>query len=445
MRKLVGSALLASAVLSTAALATNGDNMIGVSPASRAMGGIGVGMPVGKTDAIFRNPAWMSSQKGFNVSFGGILFMPNVKSKANGLFNGAPGVPSGGFTYDETSDANKFTIPEIAIVNKINDQLTFGIGAFGVSGMGVDYRKAGVQGAYTDFTQTINLGGQPVPGTAIMPAKVQPINYTNFQFMKIIPAISYKVMPGLSIGGALDLAWGSLDMGQGASQSYGIGVNLGIAYDLGIITVGADYQSGISMNYKRVYNTPKYIMNNNNVVGIQYDQSAEDMKLTQPQEVGFGLGAKPIDNLKVGLDIRWINWKNAKGYKEFGWKNQTVVAIGGEYDIDKLALRAGYNYGKSPLSDYALGATSQNPVSIPSFANPFNEMQVAAFNMVGFPAIAEQHITLGAGYQFTKHFTFNISYVYSPKTKVKMTQGNNTILETTMSQQSIGVGLDWSF
>ena len=427
MRKLVGSALLASAVLSTAALATNGDNMIGVSPASRAMGGIGVGMEVGATDAVFRNPAWMSSEKGFKVSFGGILFMPDVKSKANGLFANPP-FP--GFTFDEKSDSDMFTIPEIAIVNQIDDNLTFGIGAFGVSGMGVDYRKAGVEGR-------TGTPGNP-PTYTITNAKVQPINYTNFQFMRIIPAISYKVMPGLSVGGGLDLAWGSLDMGQGASQSYGIGVQVGVAYDLGMLQVGASYQSEVAMTYKNVYNSPS------DQLGSR-DTTAEDMKLNQPQEFAIGLGVKPLDNLKVGLDVRWINWSGAKGYKEFGWDDQWVFAVGGEYKVDKLALRAGYNYGKSPLDDYAIGATSNNPVNIPSFDNPFNEYQVAAFNLVGFPAIAEHHITLGAGYQFTKHFTLNVSYVYSPEAKRKITFGNNTILETKMTQQSIGIGLDWDF
>jgi long-chain fatty acid transport protein len=76
MRKVI----LASAPLSAVSLsfATNGNNLIGVSPASRGMGGIGVGMPVGPTDTIFRNPAWMTYYKGFNVSFGGILFMPRL-------------------------------------------------------------------------------------------------------------------------------------------------------------------------------------------------------------------------------------------------------------------------------------------------------------------------------------------------------------------------------
>ena len=47
-------AILASALLSAVGIsfATNGDNLIGVSPASRGMGGIGVGMP-GRTHRYY--------------------------------------------------------------------------------------------------------------------------------------------------------------------------------------------------------------------------------------------------------------------------------------------------------------------------------------------------------------------------------------------------------
>lgn len=210
-------------------------------------------------------------------------------------------------------------------------------------------------------------------------------------------------------------------MGQGASQSYGISAQLGVTYDLGMIQVGANYQTPVAMTYKRVFDSPDKFGNTDGV--------PEDMKLTQHQE-------------KVGLDIRWINWSEAKGYKEFGWNGQWVFAVSREYKIDKLALRAGYNYGKSPIGDYTLGANAQNPVSIPDLANPSNEYQVMAFNLVDFPAIAEHHITLGAGYQFTKHFTLNVSYVYSPQSKKKITSGSQTILETKMSQQSICIGLE---
>jgi long-chain fatty acid transport protein len=116
MRKVI----LASALLGAVGLsfATNGDNLIGVSPASRGMGGIGVGMPVGPTDSIFRNPAWMSYYKGFNLSFGGILFMPEVKAKSNvTLWRSHAPTPA-----SATSQSKMFVVPEVGIVHQINDK-----------------------------------------------------------------------------------------------------------------------------------------------------------------------------------------------------------------------------------------------------------------------------------------------------------------------------------
>src|SRR3974390_3674589 len=64
-----------------AALATNGDNLIGVGPISRAMGGVGIAQPQDAISAVFSNPAAMcfgdfcpSSQ----VDFAGTIFMPTI-------------------------------------------------------------------------------------------------------------------------------------------------------------------------------------------------------------------------------------------------------------------------------------------------------------------------------------------------------------------------------
>lgn len=74
---------------------------------------------------------------------------------------------------------------------------------------------------------------------------------------------------------------------------------------------------------------------------------------------------------------------------------------------------------------------------------------MAWFNLIGFPAITEHHITLGAGYQFTKHFTLNVSYVHTFEKKVESTATymapNDLLAGAKNSQDSIGVGLDWSF
>ncbi len=416
MKKAIAlTALLGMAGLS---FATNGDNLIGVSPASRGMGGIGVGMPVGPTDSIFRNPAWMSQYKGFNLSFGGILFMPKVKAKTNVTPMGPANPPA-----SATSEADMFVVPEVGIVHQINDKLTFGIGAFGVSGMGVDYRNKDQRLA--------NM-------------------HTTLQFMRVIPALAYKINDAISVSGALHLAYGSLDMGAnmctqtmpptcwnaggGQSQTYGMGFQLGLAYNMGdFVYAGITYQSPVSMTYKRVFDS-------------NGDGRFEDLKLTQPQELAFGLGVKPMNNLKVGMDIRWINWKNAKGYKHFQWKDQWVIALGGEYKpTEKLALRAGYNYGKSPIRGGAKNPMNAN--SIPNFSAPFSDFYIAWFNLIGFPAITEHHITLGLGYEFTKTFGIDLAYKHAFNKKVKATDnmGIGFEVEAQNAQNAISIGLNWKF
>jgi long-chain fatty acid transport protein len=381
MRKVIlASALLGAVGLS---LATNGDNLIGVSPASRGMGGIGVGMPVGPTDTIFRNPAWMSYYKGFNVSFGGILFMPEVKAKSNIT----------GTEASATSQSKMFVVPEVGIVNQINDKLTFGIGAFGVSGMGVDYRN--------------NEGLLHIR--------------TNFQFMRVIPTLAYKVNDAISVSGAMHLAYGSLDLGAGQSQTHGIGVQLGVAYNMGdFVYAGLTYQSPVNMTYKRVNFD-------------EDDGTYKDFKLTQPQELAFGVGVKPMDNLKVGMDLRWINWKGAKGYKELQWKDQWVIALGGEFKpTQKLALRAGYNFGKSPIRG--------------GVKNTDEDFLIAVYNLIGFPAITEHHITLGLGYEFTKNFGIDLAYKHAFNKKVRATDSSGTIfVEAQNAQNAITIGLNWKF
>ncbi len=429
-------ALLIGALFSTASLtfATNGDNLIGLTPASRGMGGIGVGMPVGPVDSVFKNPAWMSAMENkFTVQFGGILFMPKVKVENVGameLTRSGPTVPINSNGKIE-SDANLFTVPEIGIVHRLSDRLVFGLGAFGVSGMGVDYRD----------------------NNAV--AKM----HTTFQFMRIIPAVTYQVNNMVTVSGAIHGAWGSLDMGAimcadtdgdtlpeadqcwnaggGQSQTLGIGFQVGASLNFGdFLYAGLTYQSPVSMKYKRVFDSDG-------------DGRFEDLKLQQPQEVALGVGAAPLNGLKIGLDVRWINWKDADGYGDFQWDDQWVFAIGAEYrPIEKLALRLGYNFGKSPIKGGEKSTAYPSAPNIPDLAAPFSDYNIAWFNLVGFPAISEQHLTVGAGYKFTNTFSIDVSYVKAFEKKVKACaqgQCNQAYVEASNAQDSISIGATWKF
>jgi len=391
--------------------------MIGVTPASRGMGGLGIGMRVGPTDAIFRNPAWMSEEEGFNLTFGGIVFMPDVKGRIS-----MP-APTGDSGYI-TSDADFFTIPEVAIVDKLNDRVHLGIGAFGVSGMGVDYRN--------------------------LDARLSNM-HTNLQFMRVIPAISMKMDDRWTIGAGIDMCWGSLDLGAamptapgstttynasgGQNQDWGTGAHIGISYKTkeNPWSFGITYQSSVSMKYNRVFDS-------NN------DGTFESLKLEQPMEYGFGLGKILNNKVKIGFDYRFINWSNADGYKQFKWKDQNVYALGIEYKAEKkMTWRAGYNYAKSPIANKSsLSTTNKN--TIPNFTSPFSDFNVEWFNLIGFPAIVERHASLGFTYQANEHFSIDFSYTHAFEGEATATAGGGTMLASGKnSQDIIGIGLGWHF
>ena len=399
--------LLIGAVLSTTALtfATNGVNLIGFSPASRAMGGLSVGTPVNPVESIIRNPASMGNFEGkFFTEFGGTLFLPSVKSRAD-----VPGGPS------ETSKADRFLIPEFGIVHNITESLTFGLGAFGVSGLGVDYREP--PNSSTPFA-----------------------GMSYFQLMKLVPAISYRVNEMISIGAGLHTSIGLLDLGKGSSQSLGFGVQVGAFLNMGdFIFGGISYQSPVAMTYKRVFDSDS-------------DGNNEDLKLTQPQEAALGIGASPLDGLTVGLDLRWINWKGAQGYKDFKWNDQIVFAVGLEYmPTESISLRLGYNQGDSPIKSVSGACTNPStcPNKIPDLNATFPDYSVYAMNLIYFPAIAKQHITVGVGFQPSERVGIDLSYVRALDSEVKLTPDSisptTAPLATKMSQNSLSFAVNWKF
>jgi long-chain fatty acid transport protein len=79
------------------------------------------------------------------------------------------------------------------------------------------------------------------------------------------------------------------------------------------------------------------------------------------------------------------------------WKNQTALQVGLAYKTNEaLTLRAGANISKNPIPDAYMNAL--------------------------FPAIVENHYTVGAGYAFTNQSSMDISFAYAPE--VEATNGS---------------------
>ena len=362
------AAALALAI-ATPAHATNGMRMIGFGPVQNSMGGVGVGATLDAA-SVLSNPAGMS-ELGGRVDFGATYFMPTVKYSATGI---APGiVANDGVTIE--SDRGASPIPAFGLVIPIDSQWSFGIGAYGVAGMGVDY----AQNLYSSTT------------------------FTGYQQMRFTPGVSYKLNDMFSFGLTLNGMWATTEwnvasaFGQQphmAGSAFGIGATLGAKITpMKILTIGLAYETK-SFFQDFAYNTP---------AGV------DKLAFNQPGVLTGGVAVRPIEMLLIAADVAWIDWPSTNGanlpaYSQnssgaipwnMNWSSQVVFKIGVEVTpIDWLALRAGFNHGKNPLD------------------------ASRAFENICFPAIAESHVTLGAGFNLGKHVAINLGAMIAPEVSI---------------------------
>lgn len=411
-------AAVALTLASTSALATNGDELIGLGTQARALGGTGVAAYYGSENALV-NPALIGKGKGTEVSFGATAFMPKVKARTD--------ITNPGTFSSKTSDNDLNMIPEVSISHRVNENWTLGIGMNGSAGMGVDYR------------------GNPGLFDA----------YSRLQLMKVAPTVAYNGN-GFGVGLAGVLQYGALDLnyrqynpmtgalmanvGNGTSDDFGTGFNLGGYFDLNDrVTLGLAYQSEISMRYKDQITDAA----NGFGIGPTGMGTITSNTLTQPAQIKAGL-AYTSDNWLLTADYKRIQWGSAAGYKTFNWKDQDVFGLGAKYMNDNYWLGIGYNYAKDPIKKRP--DTSYQNQAINMFDNLF------------FPGIVEQHFTLGGGVGIGKNTTLEGAFVYTPTKSKTVNTGiltgamagmampaNATSEKTTHSQTAVSVSLRMNF
>ena len=420
MKNTIKLALVAAMAMgATSAFATNGDNLIGLGAKSRAMGGTGIAAGFGAESAL-ANPALITSVKGTEVSFAGTLFMPSVEAANQGS------------TTFAKSDADKNMIPEVAVASSLGDGLYLGAGIFGSAGMGVDYRSAAPASAMTGMA-------------------------SNLMMMKFAVPVAYKI-DGLSIGIAPVLQYGALDMaydsdangaleGNGVSQDFGFGYEIGAAYDLSAdgvdgLTLGVTYKSAINMTYDYQLGRAMEAFTAT-MPGGPYSMADN---LEQPAEIGIGV-AFELEDILVTADYKKIKWGDAKGYKDFGWEDQNVIALGAAYTMNDLTLRAGFNHATSPISGNPVTALAGPPAAsdVPNMMGGL----MNTLNYALFPATVETHYSAGLGYQFSKTVSADFAVTYAPEettsADVHTALGAVTTIQTKHSQLGLTAGVNFNF
>ncbi len=384
------------------ARATNGMRMIGFGPVQNSMGGVSVAAPLDAA-ALVTNPAGMSALAP-RVDLAGQAFTPSVKYEAVWTPDGSTLVPAG-----QESDRPTDLLPTVAAVYRIQDGVTVGLAALGTAGMGVEYAK-GAAGLYASRT------------------------YTSYMNGRIAPAAAYRVSDALSIGLAANLMYSQMAyevadaMGAPKHESagaFGYGATLGITYQpVAMVTLGASYET------KSLFQE------------FEFDIAGQTQALDfdQPMVATVGAAVRPLEGLLLAADAQWIDWsdtmgknlprwsKNPLGESEWNmnWDDQIVLKLGAEYALPmmkELRVRAGYNYGKAPLD-----------------AN-------RAFENIAFPAIAEHHFTVGAGYDLGR-VGVNVAAVYSPEASLEganPAQQGIVAYESRMSQLAFELGAAYRF
>lgn len=389
MRKTVFSAVLMLLFAASGAFATNGMRLIGFGPVQDSMGGASVGVNLDAA-SVLTNPAGIQGLGG-RVDFGASYFSPDVS-----LDMGAGG------TFD--SDKGASPIPAFGLVIPVNDKTSFGIGAYGVSGMGVDYNMTAS------------------------------ILYTSYSLMRFAPGVSYKINDMISVGATVNVMYATMEYTMNnagnqavnmGSSSFGLGATIGVTVKpVDMLTIGLAYET-TSWFQDFKFNQYVDVTNPGDAVMVTENKLAFD----QPMNATLGLGIKPLDGLVVAFDVQWIRWSETNGNDlpeftggnfDMQWDDQLVYKLGFQYQvIPMLAVRGGVNYGKMPLSE-----ANNNAL----MANMF------------FPAVAEWHFTAGAGIKLNEKLGIDIGGMYSPEAKVKVMGG-----EAKMSQYALDMGIAYKF
>ena len=378
------------------ATATNGMKIIGIGQIQRAMGGANIALPLDAACTI-TNPGGLKAA-GKRIDIGLTYFAPDVSYRASS---------AAGFISHKnsnmTSKSELILIPAFGFIYPLSEALTIGVGLYGTSGMGVQYDS----NLYHNVTET------------------------QYAFMKLAPAASYTFANGLTIGFAPNIDYAIMEHEAGSpmevehkhGKAFGLGYTLGVHYPLtGNFNIGLAYES------RQRFEDFEF----------DTDKGEDKLQFDQPQSLAAGIAYMPSSTLRFAVDLVWIDWpqtngrnkpvytKNTSGAMDWNldWNEQLVYKFGLEYDLNpKITLRAGYNYGKNPLESKR------------------------AFETLAFPAVTEQHFTLGGAYTLDDNWRLNLGLMYSPSSEVDTAntlQGISSA-KTEMKQYSIDFGFSYVF
>jgi long-chain fatty acid transport protein len=370
-------------------------------PASGGMGGVSIARPQDLTSAMNANPASLTQFRGTQVMFGGGWAEPtfNMTQSSNipiigpnpliEPFSGkstAPGVPLGNIGV--TQDLGELGLPA-----------TLGIGFLTTAGGFVDFRQIpeshGTNSGQTIFNIPLSLG----------------VDLTD------------RLSTGASLSMGIAFYDGPFVGVGGMTPDYALRGAVGTNYLLtDNTTVGAYYQTKQSYTFHNAF-----------LLNPGIGQSAFDINMDLPQNIGFGVANTTLmdGNLLLGVDVIYKLWDEADLYQAI-YDNQWGVQFGTQYTQGRFKLRAGYVWAQNPMDD----TPGMNTGGI------VQELPAVRYTQ-GLLAITSQHrISFGVG---MADVLPGVDLDLMAGGMFKSTEELGRFTTTSIESYWIGLGMTWRF
>ena len=354
-----------------------------------AMGGAFVAQ-ASDGSAMFFNPAGLAFQKGFKVYLGTTLIMPSSSFKAGSKETKQP---------DQT-----FTPINLYASYALSNGLTFAIGVYNPYGLGTEWPidwdgrqmsvKTDLETFYINPTVAYKVSDQFSIGVGVsyVTAKVT--------LKQRVPTLSALVpAPALS---AKD---GTVDL-DGTGN--GINFNVGILYKPTTdLSIGLSYRSETKIDFEGTAKFTDMAALGGPVPANFFPGGTGKTALPMPSNIIAGVAYNVSKDFTVEADFQYVGWKAYDQLKldiplgpSFppaiplplqgpstlvkNWEDGYLIRFGGEYRMDKLALRAGFIYDKTPQPD--------------AVVEPM------------LPDANRMEVTIGAGYEISKTISAHVGY-----------------------------------
>ena len=353
------------------------------------MAGVSTATPLDAIGALYWNPAAIGRLGHSEASIGGAFIYPDV-SVSSSLPSGASG--------RTRSDTGMGLTSNIGIVNQeAGSPWTLGLGINVLGGGGVNFPG--------NVNNPIVAPVGPLGNNILGPI------YSSMALYQISPTIAYKVNDRLvvGVGPTIDITTVSFDPAFFASPNggaiglgsfptathsrpdWGGGFRAGLVYSLtDTLDTGFGYTSPQWLEPWKFYARDQFGFPRTLLLQAQL-----------PAIYSWGIAYRGIDKLTVGVDLRYFDYKNTDLFGVpvrnggLGWDSVFAVAIGANYQLmDRVAVRAGYQYNTNPLANTS-----------------------TLFN-VQSPAIIQNLISLGSTVDLSESVSLSMGYAYGFKNTI---------------------------